>query len=340
MGRTNHTTDEFDLINLEKLKPCRIVTDGDLDGIASVAILMRAFPNVEVVFAHPPGIRSGVFDKVIDKSTIICDLPFHPRAGAVIDHHLTNQIIDSEVLNLWRPTMSAARIAYSIVKTKHNLDDLDEFIEWVDRLDGGGITKEDFLSNHPIVKLSRSVDARESPSTALWIAKSISEGVTIEEILRNPTVNKLVQKKSQESKTIDDIINTTLRIENRLAIVRFDGTGTRTGGYRITASVGDECDACVIIHGDEKGSVSGKIPPLGASFYTNSFYHKNGGLVDLTLLATAFDSDGGGHSNACGCRIKPIDRFGNIEDRDTKITDIEENLTQWIRIWNSNHPDY
>ena len=91
--------------------------------------ITRAFPDAEVIFAHPPGIRSGVFDKFIDKSTIICDLPFHPSAGAVIDHHLTNQIIDSEVLNLWRPTMSAARIAYSIVKTKHNLDDLDEFIK-------------------------------------------------------------------------------------------------------------------------------------------------------------------------------------------------------------------
>ena len=72
MDRTNHATDEFDLINLQKLKPSRIVTDGDLDGIASAAILLRAFPNAEVTFAHPPGIRSGVFDEFIDKSTIFC----------------------------------------------------------------------------------------------------------------------------------------------------------------------------------------------------------------------------------------------------------------------------
>ena len=38
--------------------------------------------------------------------------------------------------------------------------------------------------------------------------------------------------------------------------------------------------------------------------------------------------------------IKPIDKFGNIEDRKVQSTDIEENLTQWIRIWSSNHPDY
>ena len=340
MERTNQTTDEFDLINLQKLKPTRIIADGDLDGVASVAILLRAFPNVEVVFAHPPGIRSGVFDKFIDKSTIICDLPSHPSAGAVIDHHLTNQISYSEVLNLWRPTMSAARIAHSIVKTKYKLDDLDDFIEWVDRLDGGGISKEEFLSNHPIITLSRSVDALESPSTALWIAKSISEGVTIEEILNNPIVNKFVQKKSQESKTIDEIINTTLRIENRLAVVRFDGTGTRTGGYRITATVGEACDACVIIHGEEGGSISGKKPPLAASFYTNSFLHKNGGVVDLTLLATAFDGDGGGHANACGCRIIPLDKFGMIENREPSVADIDDNISRWMAIWDKHHPNF
>ena len=149
MNRTNHTTDEFDLINLQKLKPSRIVTDGDLDGISSAAILLRAFPDAEVIFAHPPGIRSGVFDKFIDKSTIICDLPFHPSAGAVIDHHLTNQISNSEVLDLWRPTMSAARITYSIVKTQHNLDDLDEFIEWVVVRPDGLINAE--ISNYEVV---------------------------------------------------------------------------------------------------------------------------------------------------------------------------------------------
>ncbi len=340
MGGTNDNPDEFALTNLQNMNPTRIVTDGDLDGIASAAILLRAFPSVDVVFANPPGIRSGVFDEFIDKSTIICDLPFHPQAGAVIDHHLTNQIFESDVLNLWRPTMSAARITHSIVKTQHNLDDLDEFIEWVDRLDGGGVSKEDYLSDHPIVVLSRSIDARESPQAALFVAKSISSGVSIDEILKNPIVDEIVAKRTQESSIIEEIIDQTLQIENRLAIVRFDGTGTRTGGYRITATVGDDCDACMIIHGNEEGSISGKTPPLGASFYTNSFLHQNGGLVDLTLLATAFDQDGGGHSNACGCRIKPLNKFGELEKRTPNSSDIDTNISQWIRIWNSHHPNF
>ena len=53
MGGANHISDEDALIYLQELQPSRIVTDGDLDGIASAAILLRAFPDVEVVFAHP-----------------------------------------------------------------------------------------------------------------------------------------------------------------------------------------------------------------------------------------------------------------------------------------------
>ena len=336
MDRTGLVTDEEAWESLRKISPSRIVTDGDLDGIASAAILLRAFPDADVVFANPPGIRTGVFDDVIDRSTIICDLPFHPNAGAVIDHHLTNKKSESEVLDFWRPTMSAARIAHSIVRTELNLDDLDEFIDWVDRLDGGGVSKDEFLSDHPVVVLGRSIDARDSPKTALWIAQAISKGLKITEILKEPCVDKSVQNRREESQLIEQIINRTLRIENRLAIVRFDGSGTRTGGYRITAMVGNDCDACMIIHGEEGGEISGPIPPLGASFYTNSFLHPDGGLVDLTLLATAFDPDGGGHSNACGCRIQSLDSEGKIEDRHPTSRDIERNISQWIRIWNKN----
>ncbi len=72
--------------------------------------------------------------------------------------------------------------------------------------------------------------------------------------------------------------------------------------------------------------------PVSASFYTNSFIHKSGGIFDLTKLATNFDPDGGGHANACGCRIKPID--GKIvTNREVVSEDIESNINEWLNIW-------
>ena len=133
---------------------------------------------------------------------------------------------------------------------------------------------------------------------------------------------------------IKDIIEKTMEIVNRLAIVRFEGSGVRSNGYHVTAKAGGDCDACIIIHGDIGGTFTEEGGyPVSASFYTNSFLHNEGGIYDLTQMAKRFDPDGGGHSNACGCRIKPI-KNGIIENRDLNVSDIEKNIYEWISMWN------
>ena len=63
--------------------------------------------------------------------------------------------------------------------------------------------------------------------------------------------------------------------------------------------------------------------------------HKKGGVYDLTKLAKRFDSEGGGHPNACGCRIKII---GNNQSNKGEVQkkDLDDNLNEWIRMWNKN----
>ena len=65
---------------------------------------------------------------------------------------------------------------------------------------------------------------------------------------------------------------------------------------------------------------------------TNSFLHRQGGVFDLTDLAKLFDADGGGHANACGCRIKPIQGL-ELEDRDVNEGDINRNIAAWMELW-------
>lgn len=320
---------------LQGIEPHRVLTDGDLDGITAAGILLRAFPNLIVEFGHPGGIRAGVFDHHIDSQTIICDLPSHPACGAVIDHHETNRADVEGVLNLWQATPSAARIAFEIVGESQDVSDLQDFIDWVDILDGGKISREDFLSNHPMVVLGRSIEASERPDAAHRIVQGIAEGWEIERILTDPLVADSIHCREMESSKITKIIHDSLTVVNRIAIVRFDGTGLRTNGYQITAEAGDDCDACIVIHGDVNGSLTGSTPPLSASFYTNSFLHPNGGLVDLTNLATAFDSHGGGHRDACGCRIQPLSEDGIREDREVVKKDIDRNIAAWLVKWST-----
>ena len=99
-------------------------------------------------------------------------------------------------------------------------------------------------------------------------------------------------------------IEERLEIVDRLAIVRMHGLGMRSNGYAVTAYAGDACDACLITHGDKLWRVQHGVSfgeedgyPVSTSFYTNSFLHKEGGIFDLTTLATRFDPDllRGGH---------------------------------------------
>ena len=89
----------------------------------------------------------------------------------------------------------------------------------------------------------------------------------------------------------------------------------------------------MVVHGDIGASFGDEgVYPVSASFYTNSFLHTEGGLFDLTKLAIRFDSDGGGHANACGCRIQPL-QDGERVERQVEIDDIDRNLEAWLQMW-------
>ncbi len=311
----------------------RIVTDSDLDGVVTGAILRRWWTDAEVIFGHPGELRAGVFDGIIDHRTAVCDLPMHPSCGLSIDHHQSNKPDgeDGGAIIIWRESPSAARIAYEIFSERVDLTDLDDLLEWVDKLDSGMISQEEYLADIPVLWLSRVIDAGEG--TAMKILENLQEGVSVDQILSNPEISGIISDKKREMGVLIEAIRDSMLIEDRMAIVRLDGMGIRSNGYQVTAMAGDKCDACMVIHGDlgAKFGDHGNYP-VSASFYTNSFLHRNGGIYDLTALATRFDAEGGGHANACGCRIKPIDDLG-LEDREVSKDDIGRNIGAWLQMW-------
>ena len=314
----------------------RIVTDSDLDGVVTGAILRRWWPEAEVVFGHPGNLRAGMMDHLIDRHTAICDLPRHEDCGLSIDHHQSNEpnaSEDTETVILWRPTPSAARIAYDLLSEKIDLSDLTQMMVWVDKLDGGGVTKEEFMGEHPVVWLGRIIGS--DAEIALHILESLQAGSSVVSILNDPIIESIVKERKARQSILGESIVSNMKIIDRLAIVRFEDSGFRSNGYHITALAGENCDACLVIHGDVGvGFDEEDKYPVSASFYTNSFLHKNGGIFDLTKLATRFDSDGGGHANACGCRIKPLEN-GVVVDRMVNSKDIEKNLETWLALWSN-----
>ena len=312
----------------------KIITDSDLDGVVTAAILKRWWPDAEVIFGHPGNLRAGTMDGIIDRKTAICDLPRHPNCGLSIDHHKSNEPHENIIENciiLWEPTPSAARIAYNLLKNKIDLSDLSETMIWVDKLDGGSISIDEFNGDNPVLWLGRVIG--ESEENTITILENIQNRVSIEEILELPDIKLELGKRMAKQEYLNRTIRENLSIIDRLAIARLENLKIRSNGYLVTAIAGNECDACMVIHGDTGANFDDSDNyPVSASFYTNSFIHKTGGIFDLTKLATNFDKNGGGHANACGCRIKPIDEK-IVTDREVTNEDIDSNINEWLDIW-------
>jgi len=323
---------------VEEIQIQRIVADGDLDGLLSAAILKRVWVGAEVQFSHPAEIRRGDLDEFIDGLTAVVDLPFHPNCGLHIDHHLTNKLTEAQLIEaeargckiIWDSALSAARVCYDTFREIVDLSDIGQWMEMVDKLDGGKISREEFLSNHPIVWIGRIMDASDIELCTMLLTE-ITDGIAPDELINIEAVSNKVRVAKDEFSRLKSMIDSCSEVVDRMAILRLDGKGVRTNGYLITAHFGERCDACIIIHGDV--APRKEQWPLSASFYSNSFLHKSGGLFDLTVLATAFDKDGGGHANACGCRIQPLSESGEVENREVEVDDIERNLETWIHTW-------
>ena len=305
----------------------RIIADSDLDGLCAAAVLKTVNPNAEVIFAHAALIRSGAMDSQIDENTAIVDLPFHENCGLYLDHHLTNRPTKKQEEEFvarggvcqWEATPSAARLAYDLISPFLDLSHLDEIMPIVDDLDSGGISKEDFLADGKILQLSRSLSLKH-PEHLQNVLNSLSNGVILKDLLQDKNISKHVDRAKSDRMLAQRIVEENTTIVDRLAICRMEEKGVRSNGYLVTAWAGEDADACCIIHGYADGTIDNPDrPALSASFYANSFIENGQDRYDLSRMATSLDPTGGGHANACGCRVSSVG--------------IESDLQHWLSLW-------
>jgi hypothetical protein len=207
-----------------------------------------------------------------------------------------------------------------------DLSHLEEVMPIVDALDSGGISFEDFMADGPVIRLSRSLSLKD-PQHLQKVMEQFAQGESLDDILEShkDRLNQLSAERANEV----EAISAATKIIDGLAICDLSNSGLRTNGYLVTALAGPEAIACCVIHGFTDGSIENpQRPALGASFYANSFRDEDNPF-DLSRLATLLDESGGGHANACGCRIQPpINESRNVEQ-----DDIIRNLNQWLNLW-------
>ena len=297
-------------------------------------MLKAAKPSIEVHFAHPALIRAGSIDHLIDRNTAICDLPFHENCGLYLDHHQTNRPTKQQQILFeqnggichWRDTPSAARAAFDLMKDELDLSHLEEIMPLVDDLDSGGISLSEFMEDGPVIRLSRSLSLKDKNHMQV-VLNQFAEGESLDSIISSHQERLLKLETEREAQT--ELVRKNTTIVDKLAICDLSETGSRSNGYLVTALAGSDAIACCVIHGFIDGTINNpNRQALGASFYANSFLDEEN-PYDLSKLATLLDATGGGHANACGCRVQPADK-----SREMLVeTDKDYNLQKWLELW-------
>ena len=316
----------------------KLVTDADLDGVFAAAILKQVKPDLKIIFTRAAQMSLEYMDNQIDSSTAICDLPFNEKCGLYIDHHETNRPTDSKKESFtqkggiyhWRPTASAARAAYDLFKNSVDLSHVEKMMTTVDAHDSGDIDLDLFLSDPFLLQLARTLNIN-NPKFLQDVCDAIANGADEDDLLNSFGNEVAIIAQKREGDT--EYIRAHTTIIDRLAICRLENSNIAASGYLVTAISGDSADACCIIHGQENGDIDDPAnPPLSASFYANSFL-ETPNRFDLSRMATYLDKTGGGHKNACGCRIQPLTDDGELITRTVNIEDIERNLESWLTLW-------
>jgi hypothetical protein len=318
----------------------KLITDADLDGVFAAAILKQVKPELKIIFTRAAQMGLGLMDTQIDRFTAICDLPFNMNCGLYIDHHDTNHpsefdkkaFIDNGGIFHWQPTPSAARVAYDLFKDSVNLSHMKELMIIVDAHDSGDIDLDLFLSDPFMLQLARTLNIKD-PGFLQEVCDAIATGADEAELLRLFGSKVAIATRNREGDA--EYINAHTTIVDRLAICRLENSEVVPSGYLVTAVAGNAVDACCIIHGQEGGDIGDlSNPPLAASFYANSFLDTPN-RFDLSKMATFLDQTGGGHKNACGCRIQPLTDDGQLVFREVTLEDIDRNIGCWLAIWHN-----
>lgn len=170
----------------------RLVTRGDLDGLACAALISLHEEVDELLLTHPQELADGNVE--IRESDIIANLPYRAGCALWFDHHLhtTAAPPTHEFEGSYGRAPSAARLVYEYYGGSDSMPDFEELVRETDRLDSADLTLDDVLDPQGYVKLGFTLDTRSGlgPLDDYFreLLRRLVERRSIDEILAHPDV--------------------------------------------------------------------------------------------------------------------------------------------------------
>ena len=289
----------------------RLITRGDLDGLAC-AVIITTFEKIsKVVLVHPQDVTDQRV--TITDQDIVANLPYHPEAHLWFDHHLLTDSNRKPPEN-YRGRYAQAPSAAQLVWEHYGEDErFTQLIEETNRLDSAQLNQDDVLDPKDFILLGFTLDSRTGLGAFEFYFRECIEWVKtmpIEEVLDQPLVAERVRRMREEDKSFRKALEANSRLEDNVVITDFRGEFIPPIGNRfLVYTLFPEANVSLRIHwGPDRDFV---VVAVGHSIFNRTCKTRVGDLMSRF--------GGGGHVGA-GSAPLPVDGI------DESITEIIEEL--------------
>lgn len=202
----------------------RLITRGDLDGLACAVIVTSHEKISEILLVHPQQITDREVEVTGDD--IIANLPYHPDCALWFDHHLlttSNRRPEGEFRGRYAQAPSAAQLIW-----EHYGNDprFSRLVEETNRLDSAQLTEDDVLRPEGYILLGYTIDSRTGLGAFEVYFRQCVEWVKdlpVEEVLRKPLVAERVKRMREEDRNFRKALLESSRLDGNVVVTDFRG---------------------------------------------------------------------------------------------------------------------
>ncbi|MBI4712196.1 MAG: exopolyphosphatase [Planctomycetes bacterium] len=280
----------------------RIITRGDMDGLASSVLLTTVEKVGEIAFVHPKDAQDGRISATPDD--ILVNLPYVQGCGMWFDHHISEDEKAEKVKGFkgaYKVAPSAARVIHDYYQSPL-FEPYKKMMDAIDRFDSGNLTMEDVTNPQDWILLAYTIDPRtglgpEFQKYFRWLVEYVKE-IPLDKVLEHREVKKRIDKVKSEQDEFKKLLQQHCRLDGNVVITDLRAltqvpTGNRFLVYTLFPQANVEAR---IFWGKGKQVV---IIACGHSIFNRTC------KVNLGKLLAEYG--GGGHAGAGTCQI-PVEK--------------------------------
>lgn len=200
----------------------RVVTRGDLDGLACAVILVSKEEVSEIFLVHPQEIADKAVE--ITGKDILANLPYHPACAKWFDHHLKTQRTVTPPAKFdgkYRQAPSAAQLVWEYYDRDPRFQNL---VFETNRLDAAYLTARDVLEPQGYILLGFTLDGRTGLGDyegyfrrcVGWV-----KDLSIEDVLQQDEVAERVDRMSANDRGFREALVEHSRLDGNVIVTDF-----------------------------------------------------------------------------------------------------------------------